>query len=199
MKIHAKTLIGQVEAANVRLPMLAPKEWESYKSEIDLTEEKEESLKKIDLSGIQDWSLGDQNAAKALLIEFFCIFSRTDLDLGTASIVKYKSKDEIPFRKRYRCIPPGMYEEVKAHLQEILNLVSIRPLPSPWASVVLLVRKKDRKLRFCTDLHKLNEWTVNGSYSLPHTDETPNFLNGAEQFTSLTWSQVTDRLKIKWK
>ena len=36
-----------------------------------------------------------------------------------------------------------MYEEVKAHIQEMLDVVAIRPCNSPWASVVVLVQKKD--------------------------------------------------------
>ena len=49
-----------------------------------------------------------------------------------------------------------MYEEVKAHIQEILDIGAIHPSNSPWVSAVVLVWKKDGKLRFCIDLRRLN-------------------------------------------
>ena len=82
--------------------MLAPKEYELNTSEANLKGEKEESLNKIYLSGTQEWSLESQNAAKALLKEYSCVFSRNNLDLSRSSIVKHKIKDEIPFKDRYR-------------------------------------------------------------------------------------------------
>ena len=36
--------------------------------------------------------------------------------------------DPTPFKECYRCIPPGMYEEVKAHIQEMLDIGAIHPL-----------------------------------------------------------------------
>ena len=58
-----------------------------------------------------------------------------------------------PFKERYRQIPPHQYEEVKKHLKEMLEIGAIRRSNSPWASAVVLVRKKDGSLRFCNDVH----------------------------------------------
>ena len=60
-----------------------------------------------------------------------------------------------------------MYDEVKVHIQEMLDLGAIRPSNSPWASAIVLVRKKDGRLRFCIDLRRLNNRTVKDAYSLP--------------------------------
>ena len=49
-----------------------------------------------------------------------------------------------------------MYEEVKMHIQEMLDVGATPPSSSPWASAMLLVQKKDGKLRFCLDLRRLN-------------------------------------------
>ena len=79
----------------------------------------------------------------------------------------------------------GAYEEVKQHLKEMLEIVAISESKSPWVSAVVLVRKKDGSLRFCIDLRKLNARTVKDAYSLPRIEETLDFLNGAQWFTSL--------------
>ena len=83
-----------------------------------------------------------------MIHEFACIFSQDDSDLGKTSIVKHSIKvnDFVPFKEQYRCIPPRMYEEVKVHIQEMLDVGVIRPSNSPWASAVVLAQKKDGKL-----------------------------------------------------
>ena len=62
---------------------------------------------------------------------------------------------------------------------------AIRKSSSPWASAVVLVRKKDGFLRFCIDLRHLNNRTIKDAYSLPRIEETLDCLNGAKIFTSL--------------
>ena len=78
-----------------------------------------------------------------------------------------------------------MYEEITAHIQEMLDIGAIHPSNSPWASAVVLVQKKDGKLRFCIDFRKLNAQTVKDVYNLPQIDEMLDCLNGAVWFTSL--------------
>ena len=72
------------------------------------------------------------------------VFLWNDLDLGKTSIVKHSIKltDSTPFKEYYRCIHLGMYEEVKAHIQEILDIGAIHPSISLWASAVVIVHKK---------------------------------------------------------
>ena len=123
-----------------------------------------------------------QQNTQDLICDFACIFSQDDLYLGETSIVKHSIKvnDPVPFKEWYRCIPPGMYDEVKVHIQEILDVGAIRPSNSPCASAVILVWKKDRKLQFCIDLQKLNARKIKDAYSFPRIDETLDCLNGAE-------------------
>ena len=91
----------------------------------------------------------------------------------------------MPFKECYQHMPPHMYDNVKANLQEMLDIGAIWKLHSPWASAVVLVLKKDRILRFCIGLRKLNNQTVNDAYLLPHIDETLNSLQESQWFPSL--------------
>ena len=144
-------------------------------------------LQKLDLSRMKDWEPSLQKAAQDLICKFACIFSQDDLDLGKTSIVKHSIKvnDLVPFKEQYRYIPPQMYKEVKAHIQEMLDVGAIRPFNSPWAGAVVLVWKKDGKLWFCIDLQRLNARTIKDPYSLPRINEMLDCLNGAEWFSSL--------------
>ena len=115
------------------------------------------------------------------------VFSKDDMDMGRTKLVKYHIKltDPAPFKEAYRRIPPQMYDEVKAHIQEMLDLGAIRPSNSPWASAIVLVRKKDGRLRFCIDLRRLNNRTVKDAYSLPRIESILDSLGGAQIFTTL--------------
>jgi len=56
---------------------------------------------------------------------------------------------------------------------------------SPWASPILLVKKKDGDLRMCIDYHKLNKQTVPDKYPLPRIDDLLDQLKGTKYFTTL--------------
>ena len=91
----------------------------------------------------------------------------------------------MPFKKHYRCIPPHMYDDMRAHIQAMLHISAIHWSLSLWASTVVLVWKKDGGLRFCIDLRKLNNWTGKDAYSLPRIDKTLDSLQGSQWFFSL--------------
>ena len=88
------------------------------------------------------------------MVEYQHLFELNDLELGKTSKVKHEVKLSNPmlFKDRYCHIPPHEFDEVRGHLQDILKVGAIRKSVSPWASPVVLVRKKDGSLRFCIDL-----------------------------------------------
>ena len=106
--------------------------------------------------------------------------------MGRTYLVKHHIKltDPIPFKEAYRRIPHQMYDKVKAHIQEMLDLGAIRPSNSPWASAIVLVRKKDGRLRFCIDLRRITR-TVKDAYSLLKIESILYSLFGAKIFSTL--------------
>ena len=67
----------------------------------------------------------------------------------------------------------------------MVEVGAIRRGLSPWASTVVLVRKKDGGLRFCIHLCKLNNRTIKDGYSLPRIEYTLDCLCGAVWFSTL--------------
>ena len=204
--IPAKTVIAKIAAANVVPPSYAPKgdsselnsknmstnrhnaESEGPLEAPPLTLEKEHLLfSKINLDGIKDWSDDLKYKTRELFKEYAHIFALESLDMGHTSFVKHKIKlnNYTPFKERYRQIPPNLFEEVKNHLKEMIQVGAIRCSNSPWASAVVLVRKKDGSLCFCIDLRRLNARMIKDVYNLPCIDETLDCLGGAIIFTSL--------------
>ena len=144
-------------------------------------------MEALDLWGLQDWPESEQEQARELLLKWEHLFAQNNLDLGKTALIKHKIKltNPTPFKERYRHIPPHMYDDVRAHIQEMLDIGAICKSHSLWASAVVLVCKKDGGLRFCIDLRKLNEQTIKDAYSLPRIDETLDSLQGSQWFSSL--------------
>ena len=136
---------------------------------------------------MEDWSEESQERAKKILSEFNDVFAFHLMELGKTSLVKHviKLDNPVPFKERYRRIPPHQFEEVQKHLKEMEDIGAIRRSNSAWASPVVLVRKKDGSLRFCIDLQKLNARTIKDTYSLPRIEESLDCLNGSQIFSSL--------------
>ena len=140
-----------------------------------LTPERESLLfGKINLDGTKDWSEELKTKTKDLFSDFAHIFA-----------LEIKLDNYTPFKERYQHIPPNLFNEVKNHLKEMIQVGAIRCSKSSWASAVVLVRKKDGSLHFCIDLRRLNTHTIKDAYSLPRIDKTLDCLGGATLFTSL--------------
>ena len=67
----------------------------------------------------------------------------------------------------------------------MLNRGIIQPSVSPWASPVVLVKKKDNTDRFCVDFRRLNAVTRKDSYPLPRIDDALDALNGTRYFSTM--------------
>ena len=122
-----------------------------------------------------------------LLEEFADLFATDITELGRTSLVTHRiyTEDVPPIRSRPYSIPPSEQTFVKEELQRMLDNKLIRPSDSPWTSPVVLVRKKNGKLRFCVDYRKLNAITKKDAYPLPRIDEMLNALAGSSWFSTL--------------
>ena len=60
-----------------------------------------------------------------------------------------------------------------------------KPSSSPWASDVVLIKKKDGNLRFAVDYRRLNAVTKRDEYSLPNPNSIFDKLQGSTIFSKL--------------
>ena len=70
-------------------------------------------------------------------------------------------------------------------VQQMLSSGGICPSNSPWASPVVMVKKKDGSLRFCVDFRQLNEATIKDAHPIPRIDDLLDALHGARWFSTL--------------
>ena len=132
------------------------------------------------LSPLQQQHLND------LFKEFSDVFSQREDDLGCTPLLEHTIKTHRPpLRQPYRRQNPVVRQQEMAQVQQMLASDVIRPSNSPWASPVVMVKKKDGSLRFCINFRQLNAATVKDAHPLPRIDDLLDALHGARWFSTL--------------
>ena len=72
-------------------------------------------------------------------------------------------------------------DEIERAIHELLVLGHVRPSTSPFASSVVLVKKKDGTLKMCIDYRALNKKTMKNRYPISWIDE----LRGSKFFSKI--------------
>lgn len=90
------------------------------------------------------------------------VFAQHDLDFGRMDQVRHhiKLSDDTPFKLRARPIHPQDIEAVRKHIQEFLDAGVIKESESPFASLIVVVQKKNGQVRLCIDYKRLNLQTI---------------------------------------
>ena len=155
----------------------------------------------LDKVNIADETLSPEQRAvlEQFVLDHADVFSMGDTDIGHTTAVKHKIEltDNMPFKQRHRRIPPAMYEELRNHLQQLLDAGIIRKSHSPWASNIVLCRKKDNSLRMCVDYRMLNKRTIKDAYALPRIEEILDALTGAKYFSVLDMKSGYHQVEIE--
>ena len=173
--ISPKAILGEVQPVSID---------ESVFEKI----EKKTSKKIFEEIHIDSKLTSEQNEqVESLLKTHIDVFSTHDADIGDCNMIRHRIDliDLTPFKQKHRRIPPAMIDEVRKHVEDLLSSGVIRKSKSPWCSNVVLVRKKNGKLRLCVDYRMLNKKTVKDSYALPRVEEIFDVLNGSKLFSTI--------------
>ncbi|KAJ8048197.1 hypothetical protein HOLleu_00408 [Holothuria leucospilota] len=109
-------------------------------------------------------SLSDtrRSQAESLLVEFQLTCNTDNDQLRRTGIVRHKvdTGNFLPIKQNPRRIPIHKQVEADKKVEKMLQKGIIRPSKCPWASPIVLVKKKDGSFRFCVDYRVLKEVTV---------------------------------------
>ncbi|GBC36137.2 retroviral-like aspartic protease 1 [Rhizophagus irregularis DAOM 181602=DAOM 197198] len=106
--------------------------------------------------------------------------------------------EEVPLIKKqaYRTAPKEN-EFIESEINDMLEQGLIEPSTSPWSFPVVVVKKKNGKLRFCVNYKPLNDITKKDNYPLPRIDELLDSLQDAQWFTTLDLASGYWQIKVR--
>ena len=133
-----------------------------------------------------------------MLTKHHSIFS-LDGERGEISLVEFAidTGDAAPTKQGACRIPHVAREEINSQLEKMQIKGVIQPSESPWASPVVLVRKRDGNLRFCVDYQALNAVTKADVRPLPRIDDFLDKLGKAKCFSSLDLAAGYWQIKVR--
>ena len=136
---------------------------------------------------------------ESLLCEYQDVFSKDETDLGLTNIAEHEidTSGARPIKQAPRRVPTALLQEEKQAIDQMLKQGVIQESTSPWASPIVLVRKKNGKIRTCIDYRKLNDVTVKDAYPIPSTQECLDALSGAEFFSTLDMTSGYNQIPVR--
>ena len=137
MIIQKGTPVGHMVAANI-IPnkILLPGTFEALNkiktNEVQLLsieERRRKLFERLDLLGLESWMPENKERALDLLSEFHDIFTLEEGEMGCTEATEHHIEvtDPCPFKEQPRNIPEGLLQEVKEHLDHMLDVGAIKP------------------------------------------------------------------------
>lgn len=127
-----------------------------------------------------------------LLERFNCLFDDSQLESTNESKIKHAIKLNIntPVYSKPYYLAQEFNIKVKEQFLEFLKNGIVRRSKSPFASPITIVKKSNGDIRICGDYRKLNKYTINDCYPLPHIHTITENLHKSKVFSKLDLRQA---------
>ncbi|EXX59701.1 gag-pol fusion protein [Rhizophagus irregularis DAOM 197198w] len=165
--------IGKIRKRSVALPFLHNEITDIFAGESKLP-------------NVGELTKTQRNEFQKLIEQYRDLFAWTTVELGRTDLVYHSinTGDAKPIRQQWYRTSRTEQQFIAEEIQKMLKQGLIEKSKSAWASPVVLVRKKNGKMRFCVDYRQLNQVTKKDSYPLPRIDDMLDALGhyGTYQF-----------------
>ena len=127
----------------------------------------------------------ERQAIANLLIKYKDALSKSEWDIGLTNLVEHSinTSNASPIKQHPKHVPLAHDEERKA-IEDLLHKGVIRKSTSPWASPMVLLKKKSGAIRPCADYRKLNALVKPDGFPLPRIQDCLDAVAGATLFSS---------------
>ena len=139
---------------------------------------------------------------KCALLDFLAaqsdVFSLEEGERGETDLIEMEidTGGASPKRQPARRMPFSVRQEIAKQLDQMQKTGVIKPSKSPWASAVVLVRKRDGTHRFCVDYRALNSLTKPDSFPLPRIEDLLDQLKSSKYFSTIDLASGFWQIKL---
>ena len=192
--IGAGVELAQIEGATTLSSISLSQADEEGDDDTELPEHLEEMVKRAS----PNIKAETRRGLRRIIKELQDCFASPGGKLGRTGRSRHKInvQGSYPRKSQPRRYPLAQRDIIEAELQRMLDEDLIEPSSSPWASNIVLVRKKDGSVRFCVDYRRLNEVTKKDAYPLPHIGDTLDALSGNRWFSCLDTSAGFNQVEM---
>ena len=151
-----------------------------YQDSLDLPKAEKDTFCQFLMDHHQAFSIEDGERGETDLVEM-------EIDMGESS----------PKSQKPRRMPFAVRQEIARQLKKMQDAGVVQPSKSPWASPVVLVRKKDGSHRFCVDYRELNSVTKADNFPLPRIEDNLEQLGRSKYCSTLDLSAGYWQIRMK--
>ena len=146
---------------------------------------RKEKLKEV--IGELDLPQEEKEAFQSFLVKHHRAFCLEDGERGETELIRMEidTGDAHPRKQRVGRLPFALRQVVAQQLRDMQEQGVVQPSKSPWASPVVLVKKRDGTHRFCVDYRGLNAVTKPDSFPLPRIEDLLDVFDQANYFSSI--------------
>ena len=185
-------IVANIKIENINNPLSPPSDeiFKLIQPEIKEIKDKKKEDQKISIPITKDkltfieHNLDEQQRKNItqLLLKNSDIFATKFSELRKTNVVCHSinTGDSYPIKQRPYRASPIEQDYIQKEIEIMEKDGIIQKSKSSWSSLIVLVKKKNGKLRFCIDFRKLNSTTKKYNYPLPRIDEMLDNLENAK-------------------
>ena len=173
------------------------KKFEGNRSNVEVSKEKNFDLPKVETSTRVMGSDCETNKVETLIQRYSDVFHGLG-KLKGFQVHLHVDKDVQPIAQSPRRVPFHVRQDLEEQLRrdEELGVIEKTEGPTPWVSPVVVVPKKEGKVRVCIDMRQVNKAIKRERHVTPTISEIVNDLNGAKIFNKLDLNQGYNQLEL---
>ena len=121
-----------------------------------------------------------------LFLDHQNVFAKDEFDIGRTNLVEHTidTGDSRPVKQPPHRMPLAFAREDRKAIEKFTKQGGIRPSTSPWASPLVMVRKKTGDVCPCVDFRRLNSLTLNSNaLPIPRIEDSINALAGSTVYS----------------
>ena len=171
------------------------KKFEGNGSNVEVSKEKNCHLPKVETSTRVMGSDCETNKVETLIQRYSDVFHGLGKLNGFQKSTYMSTKMSNPLHS-HPAEFPSTFDKI-SKMNEELGVIEKTEGPTPWVSPVVVVPKKEGKVRVCIDMRQVNKAIKRERHVTPTISEIVNDLNGAKIFSKLDLNQGYNQSWIK--